>query len=600
MTANKKNGIICWIVSGGNVLMKKTRLNRKGKQVVTVLCIMLIIILMLLVFVGMKLYEKYSPTKERMAYTDYFEMHDDSQVLVYMNDEKLDINVLVEDGRCYLPRDYVVNNLNCRFYKDIAGNYIMYTTADNIYSFVTDQPMYTDMNGVATQTDYVIVKNYEEELYIALDYVKQYADFEYRFYEEPYRLLMWDNYVEKTYAKLTKDSAIRFRGGIKSPIIADGKNEQEVEVLQDLEDWIEVRTEDGYMGYVSAKTVGETYTKTMVSTYVPEEKPQSLSMGKKVNLVFQAIGTAAYGGDGLESALASTSGVNVISPTWYNLAGNDGSLNSYANASFVEKAHEMGVQVWPLIKDFDTGHDESLDRAALFASKENRARIINKLMSEAREYGFDGINVDFEKGSEENIEHYLQFIRELSLQCKANGLILSSDIYVPASFNMFYNRGEQGVWADYIIIMGYDEHWAGCPEAGPVASLGYVRDGIVNTLAEVPAEKVINAMPYYVRVWTETPNTDGTVTVSSKALSMDSAKEILDDAGVPYMWDEEKGLYYGSFEQGNSTVKIWLEDAKSIEEKMKLYKENNLAGVAGWRLGLESKSVWPVIQKYLN
>lgn len=576
--------------------MKKTRLNKKGKQVIMAFCIILIIVLLLLIFVGIKLYEKYSPTKERMTYRDYFEMKEESQVLVYMNDEASDIRVLVEDGRCYLPEEYVADNLNCRFYKDIKGNYIMYTVADNIYSFATDEAYYTDMNGSTVQTDYVVVKSEGDELYIAIDYVKEHADFEYRFYEAPYRLMMWNQYPEKTYAKLDDDTPIRFRGGIKSPIITDGIEGQEVEVLADYEDWIEVRTEDGYLGYVPAKKVGENYSRTMESTYVEEAVPVSTKVDFKINLVFQAIGSAAFNGDMLKEALKNTEGVNVVSPTWYKLAGNDGSMTCLANKSYVEKSHEMGIQVWALVDDFDT----SLDKLEILSNKDTRARMIDRLVSDAREYGFDGINLDFEKITEETVEHYLQFIRELSFECRKYGIILSTDNYAPANFNLFYNRKEQGVWADYTIIMGYDEHWSGSEEAGPVASLGYVRDGIANTLLEVPAEKVINAMPYYVRIWYETLNTDGSITLSSKAVGMDAAKSTLDSKGAETMWSEEMGLYYGEFVDGNVTVKIWLEDLKSIEEKMKLYKENSLAGVAGWRLGLESKGVWSVIENYLN
>lgn len=579
--------------------MKKVRLNKRGKQVVAAFFIILIIILMLLVFAGIKLYEKYSPTKERMSHEDYFEMQSQDQVLIYLNDEKLDSNeikVLVEDGRCYLPREYVVDNLNCRFYKDIAGNYIMFTVADNIYSFATDEAYYTDMSGNTVPTDYVVVKSEGDELYIALDYIKEYTDLEYRFYEDPSRLLIWNEYPEKTYALLNKDTAIRFRGGIKSPIIADGQEGQEVEVLQDLEDWIEIRTEDGFMGYVSAKRVGETYTKTMESTYVESAAPVSTKVNFKINLVFQAIGTAAYGGENVEEALEETKGVNVISPTWYKLTSNNGDMSSFANKSYVEQCHSMGIQVWALVDDFDP----NIDRLAILSNKETRARMINRLISEAREYGFDGINLDFEYITEDVSEHYLQFIRELSFECRKYGIILSTDNYAPASYNMYYNRKEQGYWLDYFIIMGYDEYWKGSEVAGPVASIGFVENGITNTLLEVPAEKVINAMPYYVRVWTQTLNTDGTTSMSTRDLSMEGAANRLKENGVDLVWDEEKGVYYGSYESGKETVQIWLEDEKTIEEKMKLYKANNLAGVAGWKLGLEKKEVWSVIENYLN
>lgn len=581
--------------------MKKTRLNRKGKQVVMALCIIMIMILMLVVFVGIKLYEKYSPTKERMAYRDYFEMQNEDQLLVYMNDEVLKVNdekldVLYEEGRCYLPQEYVEVYLNCRFYRDEVMDCIIFSVPDDMYYFTADTAEYTTMYGETSRTDYAVVKRVNDEFYIALDYIKEHTDINYRFYENPKRLFMWTEYVEKTYALLNRDTAIRFRGGIKSPIITDGVENQEVEVLQDLEDWIEVRTEDGYLGYVTAKAVGETYKRTAESTFVEPQAPKATVFNGKINLVFQAIGSAAYG-EAVKEAMSSTSGVNVVSPTWYKLSGGEGNLSSYANADYVRACHSMNMQVWALVDDFDVTAEE---RLAVLSDKNARTRVINRLISEAESYNFDGINLDFENINSDTASHYLQFIRELSFECRKRGIILSIDNYVPREYNSHYNRKEQAFWIDYFIIMGYDEFWKGSQEAGPVASIGFVEDGIVKTLEEVPAEKVINAMPYYVRVWTETKNTDGTVSMSTRDLGMEAAKDQLDRNNVPIVWDETVALYYGSYEDGNTTVKIWLETERSIEEKMKLYKNYGIAGVAGWRLGLEKKAVWSVIGSYLN
>lgn len=579
--------------------MKKTRLNRRGKQVVTAFAIILIVMLMLIAVVGVKLYRKYSPTKERMTYQDYFEMDSDDDVLVYMNDEQLDITVLYDNGKCYLPREYVVSELNIRFYKDVDDNQIIFSVPDNMYTFDTDEASYTDMNGTKYDTDYVIVKSGineqgEDELFIELDYVKQYSDVEYRFYEEPNRLFMWDEYDEKMYAQINKDTVIRFRGGIKSPIIADALEGQEVEFLEDYEDWIEVRTQDGYLGYVQSKRVGEVYTRTMESTYVQQEAPEPTKFDGKINIAFNAVGSSAY--SAIDGALEGTSSINVVSPTWYSITSNDGGMSCYANKDYVKNCHAMGIQVWALVDDFNS----EIDRLEVLSHKDSRAKIINRLISDAQTYGYDGINIDFEKVTEQTAEHYLQFVRELSFACRSSNIILSADTYVPMSYNTHYNRKELGFWLDYIVIMGYDEHWKGDSEAGPVASIQFVENGIVNTLADVSADKVINAMPYYERVWYETQNTDGSVTVSSRDMSMEAAQSLLDSNGAKTMWDEDTCLYYGSYESNGTTVKIWLENAVTLEEKMKLYQKYNLAGVAGWRLGLENNDVWAVIESYLN
>ena len=209
--------------------------------------------------------------------------------------------------------------------------------------------------------------------------------------------------------------------------------------------------------------------------------------------------------------------------------------------------------------------------------------------------------------------NYIEFIRELSVKCRQNGLVLSVDNYVPKSFNTQYDRKEQGIVADYVVIMGYDEYYAGSPEAGPVSSYNYVKEGITETLKEVPAEKVISGIPFFTRLWKETPKTEeelksdkGTdaeqysATVESDAYGMDNAQAIVKQAGVDTTWDKKAGQNYATWEADGSKYEIWLEDSKSIEAKLKLMKKYKLAGTAEWSLGQESSDIWNLIQKYVN
>ena len=168
--------------------------------------------------------------------------------------------------------------------------------------------------------------------------------------------------------------------------------------------------------------------------------------------------------------------------------------------------------------------------------------------------------------------------------------------------------------ADYVIIMGYDEHFAGSYEAGSVASYNYVKERIEETLRDVPADKVINAVPFYTRLWNETPKTDeeraedqGTeaesysMKVTSEALGMEEAAQRVSEAGATVTWDDTAKQNYAEWQGDNdSTYRIWLEDASSLEVKLGLMKDNNLAGTAAWKLGFETSDIWDLIQKYVN
>lgn len=203
--------------------------------------------------------------------------------------------------------------------------------------------------------------------------------------------------------------------------------------------------------------------------------------------------------------------------------------------------------------------------------------------------------MDFESLSEDVGVHFLQFLRELSIECHKNGLVLSVDNPVPEDFTSHYDRAEQGRVVDYVIIMGYDEHYVGSEEAGSVASLPWVEKGIQDTLAEVPAERVINAIPFYTRLW---KTTGGALT--SEAIGMDQAQEVVSTYQVETYWDNNTGQNYGTYESEGDTYQIWLEDAQSVAAKVQLVPKYGLAGVAQWKLGFENSGIWQVISENLK
>lgn len=278
----------------------------------------------------------------------------------------------------------------------------------------------------------------------------------------------------------------------------------------------------------------------------------------------------------------------MIAPTWFALTDNRGNYHSYADRDYVDKAHEMGMQVWAVLDNFNMG--DNVNSEILFSQTSVRKRLIAGLMEDVKQYGLDGINLDIEGIKPEAGPHYVQFIRELSVSCRKEGVILSVDNYVPAGYNSFYNRAEQGRVADYVIVMGYDEHYAG-GEAGSVASYSYVQEGIQNTIEEVPHEKVINAVPFYTRVWTIKDDK-----TTSSALGIAGAQKWIEENGVELFWQEDMGQYYGELSTEEGLKQIWMEEERSLGLKMDLIEKYQLAGVGCWKLGFESASIWDVVK----
>lgn len=274
----------------------------------------------------------------------------------------------------------------------------------------------------------------------------------------------------------------------------------------------------------------------------------------------------------------------------------EGSISSIASESYVEKAHSLGIEVWALTTDVDT----DIDMHEIFSYTSKREKLEKELLAQAIKYDLDGINLDFERISKDTAASYLQFIREMSIKCRKNDIVLSIDNYVPTEYTAYYDRKEQAAVADYIMTMAYDEHYAGGGESGSVASIGYVDLAIDRSLEEIPAKQLLLGIPFYTRLWKEVTQQDGTLKVTAESYGMVSSWNKMKDVNVTPEWDDETEQYYGEYESDGAVYKMWLEDENSIEKKVERAYENELAGTAAWKLGMEKKEVWSVIQKYMN
>ena len=387
---------------------------------------------------------------------------------------------------------------------------------------------------------------------------------------------------------VNKKTAIRYRGGIKSKVLTTVAKGTRLRLIEELEDWDQVATDDGYIGYVEKKKVGDV-SQTVIDRTFQSEEYTYITMDTPVNMVWHQV-TSTDANAYFADATANMTGVNVISPTWFYLTDTAGNIANISSADYVSQAHEKGLQVWGLIDNFT----QDVSTTETLASTAARQNIISQLIQAAVSVGMDGINVDFESLSEDVGIHFLEFLRELSIECHKNNLVLSVDNPVPEDFTSHYDRAEQGRVVDYVIIMGYDEHYVGS-EAGSVASLPWVEKGIQDTLEEVPAERVINAIPFYTRLW----NTTGGA-VTSEAIGMDQAQQVIAENNVETYWDKTTSQNYGTYDVDNSTYQIWLEDSQSIAEKVKLVSKYGLAGVSAWKLGFENSGIWQVITDNLN
>lgn len=587
---------------------RRSSRRRKRRRTGAVIAAILVIFILLIGLAGGTIYLiKYGPTKETYDLNKYFGITAKSQMGVTINNDVLDAQALTDSGNAYLSYDFVQEYISDRFYWDSNENILLYTLPKDMVKVMADSKDYSVSDTVNSE-DYTIVKTEGDTTYIALDFLQKYANFDYKVYKNPARVVITSKFGKCQTAKVKKDTQVRTLGGVKSPVLEEVKKGDKLTVLEDVSDWKKVCTQSGIVGYIQKSKLNDIQQETTSREF---EEPDYTGIQKdyKINLVWHQV-TSEEANAGIEDALADTKGLNTISPTWFSVADNSGNLNSIASADYVNYAHQRGLEVWALLDNFD----QNVDDMELLSHTSSRENLENQLVNAVLQNGIDGINVDFEQIPTDVGEHYIQFIRELSVKCRTNNLVLSVDNYVPKGYNTHYHREEQGIMADYVIIMGYDEHFAGSYEAGSVASYDYVKEGIEETLRDVPAAKVINAVPFYTRLWNETPKTEeelaeeqGTeaanypMNVTSEALGMEEAAQRVSEAGATATWDDTVKQNYAEWTgDDGSTYKIWLEDASSLEVKLGLMKDNKLAGTAAWKLGFETSDIWDLIQRYVN
>ena len=575
----------------------------KKKQVLPVLIIVGLIILVLLFIVGSNLIKKYTPTKEHKELTEYYGMTDENQVAITLNNTVLENYGTLMDGHVYLDYKFVHDVLNSRFYWDANENILLYTTATDVISAKADETSYS-IGKSSSDYGRPIVKATAESAWVDLEFVNTYSDFTYSYYESPSRIVITNEWKDITVSTLKGNTEVRFKGGIKSPILADVKKGDVLTILEVDEKWTKVCTSDGITGYVRSNKVKNTETKTLVSEY-KEETFKHIKKDKTINFLWHPVYSKAANSE-ISSILSNTKGVDVISPSWFKLKDNRGNITSYATSDYVTYCHNHGVEVWGMVKNLDLDSND-IDVNYILTHTSTRQNLVNQIVSQALQYNLDGINIDFEQLSESKIgDAYIQFLRELSIKCENNDIILSTAVYTPAAYNSVYKYGEQTDFVDYVCLMAYDQHWGQGSGEGSVAALDWVAEGVKNTLDEgVPADQLILGMPFYTKLWKLTPTSDDSAVevsymIGFENLGLTSAKKWMNNNISNPVWLEDAGQYYGEVVKNGVTYKMWLEDEASIEAKLKLMQEQKLAGAAFWSSDLDNTSIWDVIIKYIN
>lgn len=387
--------------------------------------------------------------------------------------------------------------------------------------------------------------------------------------------------------------ALRAEADIHSRIYKDVPDNARLRIWETGEGWYTVQLDNGYVGYMQSDNVVLDDLETVSVPQMPDSRVNRDWAGKKVNLTWEAV----YERQPDTTKIGELPGVNVVSPTWFEIVDNTGNVRSKADMHYVNWAHNRNKEVWGLVTN---NFDADMTTGAL-STYENRSRVISQLLEYANLYQLDGINIDFESVHTKDGPNVTQFVRELRPLALQKNLVLSMDVTPKSNselWSKFLDREALAPSLDYMMLMAYDEHWAASPKSGSVASLPWVEKAVNRVLEEdeVPANKLILGVPLYARVWTEKTE-DGQTKVSSKALGMNGIAELIKEKKLSPKLDSSTGQNYVEYQQDGALKRIWIEDEVSLQARVELAQKLNLGGVASWTRSLGDDRAWSTLSK---
>ncbi|MDP1511670.1 glycosyl hydrolase family 18 protein [Paenibacillus sp. CMAA1739] len=402
--------------------------------------------------------------------------------------------------------------------------------------------------------------------------------------------------VEKKDGKQDDRIALRKEASSLSFILTDVSQQTKVRIWSQQGDWYFVQLDNGYAGYIKSDCITEGEELAIPSVKDELSISEKHWEGRPVNLAWEAV----YNRKPDPSKFDPMPGVNVVSPTWFSVVDDEGTVESKADPAYVSWAHRKGMEVWGLLSN---SFNPEITTEAL-STFERRKAIVDQMISLAQENDLDGINIDFENVHTKDGPNVTQFLRELKPMARAHDLILSIDVTPKSQSEMwsaFLDRKSLGAITDYLMVMAYDEHWAASPKAGSVASLPWTEASIKRILQEdeVPPQKVILGIPLYTRVWSETPK-EGKIKVTSKSLGMESVADIVAEFKLKPKFRASEGQNYVEYTEDGVVKKIWLEDQVSLKARVELAKSLNLGGIGVWSRSFADKNAWITLKEIIK
>lgn len=499
-------------------------------------------------------------------------------------------NVLVESGVIYLSKPDIANFFDKYIYEEKEDNKIV-TTYEKKIATIGYEDNKINING-SNKKIYAHAIKKDGIVYLPISEMKDVYDIEISNIEKTKVITMDSLKREQKKAIVKSGTAVKSSTKFIAKTIDRVKKGDCVIVVSSNNGYTRIRTDNGKVGYIKSNKLENEFT-------VRESMEEEKQIEGKINLTWDYF--SQYG-SAPDRTGETIDGVNVVSPAFFYLDKN-GNLRENIGSkgqAYIEWAHQNGYKVWPMVSNAEAATESLSITSKIMNSYELRQKLIESIVEKCVKYKLDGINIDFENMKQEDKDMFSRFVIELTPRLKEIGLVTSVDVTAPdggETWSMCFDRNVIGDAADYIVFMAYDQYGVSSTKPGTTAGYDWVKLSLNKFLKteEIPAEKIILAVPFYTRVWTTTP--DGKTT--SNTVSMKNIETVVPE-DAERKWDDDLKQNYVEYTDEDNKKQVWIEDIASLKAKLSLITDNNLAGVGSWAKGMETDDVWQLFKTELS
>lgn len=283
--------------------------------------------------------------------------------------------------------------------------------------------------------------------------------------------------------------------------------------------------------------------------------------------------------------------LGTLSPDWLTIRYEEGSYSIQAASrdtrSGVEEFRaqaKFGVRLMPVVQ-IAAGRNMAAAIDGLLRP-DGQAAVAGGLLRAVHRLDAQGVCIDFSQSQEAELLRLTPFFAGLQTQFERAGL--ETCLVISARNGAWRDAGLVSKFNQVVVKM-FRETWTGTA-SGPLSDLAWVKATAAEARDEIGQDKLVAAVGSFAVDWVSG-------SPFPEKLSFSEAMQRISQAQGDVQFSTETSNSFSTFRDASGRIhKIWMIDAVSVHNQLKVLSELGIPGVAVWSLGSEDPGIWNVLE----